>query len=52
MFRNNLWKRLEDLKVHIRLRVAMIRLYEKLIVNFNNYEDWLEEISCNIGVKK
>jgi hypothetical protein len=52
MPRNNLWKRLGDLKVPFGLRASTIRLYEKIIAKFNNSDGWLEEINCNIGVKK
>jgi hypothetical protein len=50
--RNNLWKRLGDLKVPFGFRASTIRLYEKIITKFNNSDGWLEEINCNIGVKK
>ena len=34
--RNNLWNRLEELKVPFELRAAAIRLYENVIVKFKN----------------
>ena len=48
--RNNLWNRLEDLKFPFELRVATIRLYEKVISKFKNNEGWTTNINCNIGV--
>jgi len=36
--RNNLWKRLEELKVPFELRVAAIRLYENAIAKFKRNE--------------
>ena len=50
--RNNLWNRLEELKVPFKLRVAAIRLYENVITKFNSNEGWLKEVKCNIGVNK
>ena len=38
MPRNNLWNRLEDLKVPFELRVVAIRLYKKVISKFKNNE--------------
>ena len=52
MPRNNLWNRLEELKVPFELRVVVIRLYEKLIAKFKNNEGWKIDINCNIGVKQ
>ena len=48
---NNLWNRLEELKVHFELRVVAIRLYEKVIANFKNIGGWKMDINCNIGFK-
>ena len=50
--RNNLWNRLEELKVPFELRVATIRLYENAIAKFKSNEGWLKDIKCNIGVKQ
>ena len=36
--RNNLWNRLEELKVPIELRVVVIMLYEKVIAKFKSTE--------------
>ena len=47
---NNIWNILEELKVPFELRVAAIRLYEKVIVKFKNNEGWTMDINCNIGV--
>ena len=46
--RNNLWNRLEELKVPFELRAAAIRLYEKVISKFKNNEGWTMDINCNI----
>ena len=50
--RNNLWNRLEELKVPFELRVIAIRLYENVIVNFKNNGGWTTNINCNIGVEQ
>ena len=50
--KNNMWNRLEELKVPFELRVATIRLYENFISNFKNTEGWSVEINCNIGFKQ
>ena len=50
--RNNLWNRLEELKVPFGLRVAAIRLYENVIAKFKSNEGWSKDIKCNIGVKQ
>ena len=52
MPRNNLWNRLEELKVSFELRTSAIRLYEKVISKFNNNEGWTTDINCNIRVKQ
>ena len=52
VLRNNLWNRLEELKVPFELRAAAISLYEKVIVKFENNEGWTTYINCNIGVKQ
>ena len=49
---NNLWNKLEELKVPFVLRVVTIRLYEKVIAKFKNNEGWKAYITCNIGVKQ
>ena len=50
--RNNLWNRLEELKVPFKLRVVVIRLYENVIAKFKSNEGWSKDIKCNIGVKQ
>jgi len=50
--RNNLWNRLEELKVPFELRAAAIRLYENVIAKFKSNEGWSKDIKCNIGVKQ
>ena len=50
--RNNLWNRLEELKVPFELRAAVIRLYENVIVKFKSDEGWSRDIKCNIGFKQ
>ena len=50
--RNNLWNRLEELKVPFELRAAAIRLYENVISKFKTNEGWSKYIKCNIGVKQ
>ena len=52
MPRNNLWNRLEELKVPFELRGVAIRLYEKVIAKFKNNEGWIKDINFNIGVKQ
>ena len=53
MPRNSLWKRLEEIKVHFKLRSNTKRLYENVFAKFKNIEGWFEDINCNIaGVKK
>ena len=48
----NLWNRLEDLKFLVELRSIVVRLYKNVIDTFRNIQSWLEEINCNIGVRK
>jgi hypothetical protein len=50
--RKNLWNRLEEIKVSLKLRVVAIRMYENVIAKFKNTEGWSKEINCNIGVKQ
>ena len=50
--RNNLWNRLEELKVPFELRAATIRLYENVIAKFKSNEGWSKYIKCNIGVNQ
>jgi len=50
--RNNLWNRLEELKVPFELRAGAIRLYENFIANFKTNEGWSKDNKCNIGVKQ
>ena len=49
---NNLWNRLEELKVPFELRSVAIRLYENVIAKFKSNEGWLRDIKCNIRVKQ
>jgi hypothetical protein len=50
--RKNLWKRLEEIKVPLELRVSPIRMYENVISKIKNTKCWSKEINCNIGVKQ
>ena len=50
--RNNMWNRLEELKVPFELRDYAIRLYEKVIAKFKNNEGWKTNVNCNIGFKQ
>ena len=50
--RNNLWIRLEELKVPFELRATAIRLYENVIAKLKRNEGWLKDIKCNIKVKQ
>ena len=50
--RNNLWNRLEELKVPFELRAVAIRLYDNVIAKFERNEGWSRDIKCNIGVKQ
>ena len=50
--RNNLWNRLDEIKVPFELRVAAIRLYENVITKFKSNEGWSKYIKCNIVVKQ
>ena len=50
--RNNLWNRLEELKVPFELRAATIMLYENFIAKFKSNEGWSKDIKCNIGVNQ
>lgn len=49
--RNNLWNRLEELKVPFKLRATAIRLQENVIAKLKSNEGWSKDIKCNIGVK-
>ena len=51
VLRKNLWNRLEEIKVPLKLRVVAIRMYENVIAKFKNTQGWSKEINCNIGVK-
>jgi hypothetical protein len=46
--RKNLWNRLEEIKVSLKLRDTAIRIYEKVIAKFKNIEGWSKEIKFNI----
>jgi len=50
--RNNLWNRLEELKVPFELRAIAIRLYENVIAKLKSNEGWSKDIKCNIKVKQ
>ena len=50
--RNNIWDRLEELKVPFELRVAAIRLYENVIAKFKTNEGWSKNVNCNIRLKQ
>jgi len=50
--RNNLYNRLEELKVPFELKAAIIRLYENVISKLKSNEGWSKDIKCNIGVKQ
>ena len=52
VLRNNLWNRLEEIKVPFELRAVAIRLYKNVIAKFKNNEGWTIDINCNIGVKQ
>ena len=38
--KNNLWNRLEELKVTFELRATTVRLYENVITKFKTNEGW------------
>lgn len=44
--------RLDELKVHLELSVAAIRMYEIVISKFKSTEECSKDINCNIGVKQ
>ena len=48
VLRNYLWNRLEEVKVPFDPRAVAIRLYEKVIANFNYNEGWKTYINFNI----
>jgi len=50
--RNNLWNRLEELKVPFKLSIAAIRLYGNVIAKIKDKEGWSKDIKCNIKVKQ
>jgi hypothetical protein len=50
--RTSLSNKLEYFKVHFKLRVVVVRLYNKIISKFRNIEGWSKEINCNIGVNQ
>jgi hypothetical protein len=51
VLRKNLWNRLEEIKVPLKLRVVAIRMYENVIAKYKKTEGWSKEINCNIRVK-
>jgi len=46
----NLWNKLEEIKVLVKLRFVSITLYENVISKSRNTKGCLEEINYNIGV--
>jgi hypothetical protein len=50
--RKNLWNRLEEIKVPLKLRDAAIRMHENVIAKFKNTEGWSKEINFNIEFKQ
>ena len=50
--RNNLWNRLEELKVPFELIVVAIRLYENVIAKFKSNEDGRKILSVILGLNK
>ena len=44
----NLWNRLENIKVPLKLRDVAIRMYENVIAKFKKTGGWSKEINCNI----
>ena len=50
--KTNIWKRLDEIKFPLELRVVMTRFYENFISNFSTMKGWLEEIKFNIRVKQ
>ena len=50
--RNNLWNRLEELRVPFEFRAATIWLYENVIAMLKRNEWWSKYIKCNIRVKQ
>jgi len=40
--RNNLWNRLEEIKVPFGLRASTIRLYENIVAKFRSVNGWSE----------
>ena len=43
--RKNLWNRLEEIKVPLKLTTVAIRMYENIIVKFKNIEGWSKGIN-------
>ena len=50
--RNNLWNRLEEIKLPFELRVVAIRLYKNVIAKFKSNEGCSKDIKFNIEVKQ
>lgn len=50
--RNNLWNRLEEIKVPFELRATAIRLYKTVIAKFKSIKGRSKDLNCNIGVKQ
>jgi hypothetical protein len=42
MSRDNLWNRLEELKVPFKLRVVAVRLYENVVAKFQSTKGYSE----------
>jgi hypothetical protein len=50
--KKNLWNRLEEIKVPLKLRDVAIRMYENIIAKFKKTKGWSKDINCNIGIKQ
>ena len=50
--RKNLWNRLEEIKVPLKLRDVAIRMYENIIAKFKKTKGWSKYINYNIGIKQ
>jgi hypothetical protein len=42
--RKKLWNRLEEIKVPLKLSVAIIRMYDNVIAKFKNIEGWSNKV--------
>ena len=50
--KKNLWNRLEEITVPLKLRDVAIRVNENIIAKFKKIEGWSKDINCNIGIKQ